>query len=199
MTSPLEIGSSTVEPSLVPGPRPADLVRATRSGRDDRTTRQAKRIDERGGQVVEDAIERLTGQGLRGEQVQEPCLSLPAGRPVPFRHGARDHPTDQQCDHEEDHERDHVVSVVHAEGMERLGEEVVQEQEAEHRAADPRPDPSGDRSGHDGEQEQRRGAELVLGLNDQGDPERQRRGQRPRSRPPGHERPRRAPAPTVRS
>src|SRR5215211_1598032 len=58
--------------------------------------------------------------------------------------------------------------------MERLGEEVVQAQEAEYRAPDACPDPPRDRRRRDGEEEQRDRAELALGLDDQGETEGER-------------------------
>ena len=177
------------------GPRTCDPPR----WRSDRAARQAERIDERRRQIVQHAIQRLARERLGREQVQEPGLALATGRAVAFGDRAGHHPSHEQGHHEEDHERDHVVPVVDAEGVERLGEEVVEGQEAEHRAADPRPDPSGDRRGHDGQQEQRDRARARARAGRSGRARARARGPRPRSRRPAPASLRPEPAPTARS
>ncbi len=146
------------------GSPPPDVVRAAGRRGDDRATGQAKRIDQRGREVVQHPFERLAGQRLGREQVEQARLAFATGRAVAFGHGAGHHPSDEQRDHQEDHERHHVVAVVDAQGVERLGEEVVDGQEPEQRAPDPRPDPSDDGGDHHGQQEDGDGAELSLGL-----------------------------------
>ena len=81
----------------------------------DRATRQAERIDERRREIVQHPIQRLAGERLGREQVQQAGLALATGRAVAFGDGAGDHPAHEQGHHEEDDERDHVVPVVDAE------------------------------------------------------------------------------------
>jgi hypothetical protein len=159
------------------GPRTGSthVVGAAGSFGMDGAARQSQGIDERGGQIVQYALERFARQGLGREQVEEPRLALAAGRSVAFGDGTRHHPPDQHRHDEEHDERDDVVPVVDPKRVQRLREEVVEEQEPQQRAADAGPQ-AAEHGGRDhGEHEQRGCPELALGLNDQGQAEREPR------------------------
>ena len=150
--------------------RTSDLPPSAR----DRAARQAKRIEQRRREIVEDAIERLAGEEPCRGQVQEPRLALPTGRAVAFGHAARP-PTPRARARRGRARARPRLRGCDPERVERLGEE--EDEGRGSRAASSRSPPRspGHRGGHDGEQEERDGRRAALGLNDQGESERERR------------------------
>ena len=108
-TFPIEMVSVCVGPA---GPAPPiDRSSATPSSvvADTIAAQQLERLDQRRGEVVEDAIERFARQELRREVAEQPGITLALGRALPFIDHPRDQQPDDRAHHQEHDSRDGVL------------------------------------------------------------------------------------------
>ena len=110
-----------------------DLVRAAPRPSADLAPREVQRAEQRAGEVLQDAFEALAQQDLGGQVAEQSRLALAASRPRPLLERPRDERAHDRRDHEERDQRDRVLGVGNAQRVERLGEEVVDAQQAEDR------------------------------------------------------------------
>ena len=144
-----------------------DLVRAAPRPRSDLAPREVQRAEQRSGEVLQDAFEALARQDLGGQVAQQPRLALALSRPRPLLERPGDERAHDRRDHEERDQRDRVLGVGDAQRVQRLGEEVVDAQQAEDRRDQAAPQAADRRGDDDAEQVDRDRPELPPRLQDE--------------------------------
>ena len=166
------------EPALLAGRRVVtgldDLVRAAPRPRPDLAPREVQRPEQRAGEVLQDPFEALAREDLGGQVAEQPRLALATGRPGPLLERPGDERTHDRRDHEERDQRDRVLGVGDAQRVQRLGEEVVDAQQAEDRRDQPAPQTADRRGDDDAQQVDRDRPELPPRLQDEPETRRDR-------------------------